>query len=190
MPRQIGLKDVYFAKITKDDETGVTYGTPSKIAKAINAKITPKNTSEKLYSDDTIEEIISKYDSTDVEIEVSDLSLESRALLQGISTANGELLESDSDSAPEGALMFRSKKTNGKYRYVVLYKGKFELVEDEYATQTDKIETKTPKIKGSFYARAKDGAWRFTLDEDETGASTSKISNWFKTVQEAGTVSV
>lgn len=190
MPRQIGLKDVYFAPITKDDNTGVTYGNPVKIARAINAKITPKTLSEKMYSDDGIEEIISKYDSTDVELELSDLSLASRALLQGITIANGELVESESDIAPEGALMFRSKKTNGKYRYVVLYKGKFEVVEDEYATQTDKIETKTPKIKGSFYGRAKDGKWRFTLDEDETGASVSKISNWFETVQEPGTVSV
>jgi len=185
--RQIGLKDVYFAKLTKDDDTGVTYSIPAKVAGAINAKISPKTSSEKIYSDDSVEEIINTFDSIDVEVEVNALDLTSRALLQGITTANGELLETTSDIAPEGALLFRSKKSNGKYRYVALYKGKFELVEDEYATQADKIESKTPKLKGSFYARNHDGAWRFTLDEDATGASTTKMAAWFTAVQESGT---
>lgn len=190
MARQIGLKDLYFATITKDDDTGITYGTPKQIARGINAKVTPKTTSEKQYSDDQVEEIINNFDGVDVELEINTLTLEARALLQGITMENGELLETSDDISPEGALMFRSKKSNGKYRYVVLYKGKFEIAEDEFATIADTAESKTPKLKGSFYARNYDGAWRFTMDEDETGVNTTKLTNWFTTVQEKTGVSI
>ena len=182
--RTIGLKDVYFAKQLTDTTAGATYSAPVKIARAINAKVTPKVNSEKWYSDDTVEEIVSAFDSIDVEFEMNDLDLTSRALLQGITTSNGELVESTSDIAPVGALLFRSLMSTGKYRYVVLYKGKFEQVEDEYETKADKISSKTPKLKGSFYAR-EDGKYRFTIDENETGASSTKISAWFTAVQEA-----
>lgn len=185
MPRQIGLRDVYFAKLTKDDATGVTYATPVRIARAINAKISPKTASEKFYSDDSVEEVINTFDSIDVEIEVNQLTLSSRALLQGITIgANGELIEKDSDLPPEGALLFRSKKSNGAFRYVALYKGKFQLVEDEYGTITDSVEGKTPTLSGSFYARVNDGVWRYTVDSDETGAPTAKMTAWFTTVQQ------
>ncbi len=185
--RVIGLKDLYFAKQLTDTAEGATYSAPTKIAKAINAKVAPKSSSENWYSDDSVEEVIDAFDSIDIELEVNDLSLASRALLQGITTANGELVETKNDIAPVGALMFRSKTSTGKYRFVVLYKGKFSLVEDEYATQADKVESKTPKLKGTFYAR-EDGKWRFTLDENETGASATKIAAWFTAVQEPGVV--
>lgn len=181
--RTIGLKDVYFAKQLTDTASGATYDAPVKIARAINAKVTPKVNSEKWYSDDSVEEIVTAFDSMDVEVEMNDLPLESRALLQGISTANGELVESTSDIAPVGALMFKALMSTGKYRYVVLYKGKFEQVPDEYDTKADKIASKTAKLKGSFYAR-EDGKYRFTLDENVTGASSTKIGAWFTTVQE------
>lgn len=184
MARQIGLRDVYFAKITKDDTTGVTYATPVKIARAINAKISPKTATEKFYSDDSVEEVITNFDSIEIEVEVNQLTLASRALLQGITVgANGDLVETVNDIAPEGALLFRSKKSNGAYRYVVLYKGKFELVEDEYTTTTDSVDSKTPSLKGNFYARTNDGVWRYTIDSDEPNASQTKISAWFTTVQ-------
>ena len=38
MARQIGLKDIHVAVITKDDETGVTYDIPSKLERAISAR--------------------------------------------------------------------------------------------------------------------------------------------------------
>jgi phi13 family phage major tail protein len=186
MGRVVGLRDIYFAKQLTDTDAGATYSAPVEIARAINAKISPKTSSEKWYSNDSVEEVIEGFDSIDVEVEVNDLTLASRALLQGLTTSNGELVETNNDIAPVGALLFRSKTSTGKYRYVVLYKGKFSLTEDEYASQADKVESKTPKLKGTFYAR-EDGKWRFILDENETGASTTKIGAWFTAVQEPGT---
>lgn len=184
MARQIGLKQFTIATLTKDDGTGVTYGTPQTLERAINAKISPKSNSEKFYSDDSVEEIVTSFDSIDVEIELNQLSLASRALLQGASVVKGTLLETKDDIAPTIALGFKSKKSNGKYRFVWLYKGSFEITEDEYTTEEDKANGKTAKLKGTFYAREYDGAYRLMLDEDETGVDATTLANWFTAVQD------
>lgn len=60
---------------------------------------------------------------------INQFSLTSRAKLQGDKVVEGVLI------APTLALGFKSKKNNGKYRYVWLLKGKFELTADEYDTE-------------------------------------------------------
>ena len=184
MSRQVGLRNFTIAKLTKDDETTITYDTPQTLERAISAKISPKSSTEKFYSDDAVEEVINSFDSVEVEIELNQLSLTSRALLQGSSVIKGTLLETKDNIAPTVALGFKSKKSNGKYRFVWLYKGKFELTEDEYATETDSVDGKTAKLKGTFYARENDGAYRLMLDEDETGVDANTLTNWFTAVAE------
>lgn len=187
-PRQIGLKDVHVALITSDGTEGTIYAAPIKISRAITAKITPSINSETLYSDDGVEDELSSFGGCEIEIEQNALSLEQRALILGKTYKNGELLETSGDIAPKLALLFRSEKSsstkaNPIYRYCVLYKGKFSEIEDEYETRGEKISTKTTKIKGKFYDRDYDGAWRLMLDSDATGADKTKITNWFTEVQ-------
>lgn len=184
--RQIGLKNIKVAKLLSDTDEGTTYDLPRKLERAISAKITPSSVSEKLYSDDDVEEIIGGFESCEVEIEINQLSLESRAFLQGSRLVDGELAESKNDIAPEIALGFQSLKSDGTYKHVWLYKGKFELAEDEFQTKTDKVESKTPKLKGTFFARVSDGLWRISLDEsDIEGTEVEKqtrINNFTQTV--------
>lgn len=85
-----------------------------------------------LYSDDSVEDVILFFEGIDVEIELNQLSFESRAILQGPKVVKGVLIESKDDLAPTIALGFKYKKTYGKYRYFWILKGKFELVSDEY----------------------------------------------------------
>lgn len=182
MARQIGLRDIHIALLTKDDGTGATYGTPEKLERAISAKLSPKVNSENIYSDDTVEDVISAFDSIEVEIELNQLSLTSRATLQGAKVVKGVLIESKDDIAPTIALGFKSKKHNGKYRFVWLLKGKFELATDEYDTEAEKPAPKSAKLKGTFYSRDFDGNFRFIADEDETGVDTTIIAGWFAAV--------
>ena len=182
MARQIGLRDIHIATVTKDDGTGATYGTPTKLERAVSAKLTPKVNSENLYSDDTVEDVISAFDSIEVEIELNQLSLTSRATLQGAKVVKGVLIESKEDIAPTIALGFKSKKHNGKYRFVWLLKGKFELATDEYDTEAEKPAPKSAKLKGTFYSRDYDSNFRFIADEDETGIDETIIAAWFTAV--------
>lgn len=182
MARQIGLRDIHIALLTKDDGTGVTYAAPSKLERAISAKLTPKSNSESIYSDDTVEDVISAFEGVDVEIEINQLSLQSRATLQGAKVVKGVLIESKDDIPPTLALGFKSKKNNGKYRFVWLLKGKFELAADEYDTEAEKPAPKSAKLKGTFFARDYDGNYRFIADEDGTGVDETIIAAWFTAV--------
>lgn len=182
MARQIGLRDIHIALLTKDDNTGTTYDVPSKLERAISAKLTPKSNSENIYSDDTVEDVITAFEGVDVEIEINQLSLESRAKLQGSKVVKGVLIESKDDMPPTIALGFKSKKNNGKYRYVWLLKGKFELASDEYDTEGEKPQPKSAKLKGTFFARDFDGNYRFIGDEDATGVDQTIIDGWFTAV--------
>jgi phi13 family phage major tail protein len=182
MARQIGLKDIHVAILTKDDATGATYEAPTKLERAINAKLSPKSNSENLYSDDAVEDIISTFEVIEVEIELNQLSLESRAKLQGSKVVKGVLIENKDDVAPTIALGFKSKKNNVKYRYVWLLKGKFELASDEYDTEAEKPKVQSAKLKGEFYARDYDGNYRFITDGDIEGTDETIISSWFTAV--------
>lgn len=178
---QVGLRDLHYATLTKDDASGVTYGTPVKIAGAINAKISPKMNSATLYADDGPDEVASALGEITVELQVKDLGLATQAALLGHTVGTDKvMLKNADDVAPYVAIGFKSLKSNGKFRYVWLYKGKFQLPEQEYKTREDNPEFQTPSISGTFIKRQKDGAWQAIGDEDDTGFTGG--ATWFTAV--------
>ena len=182
MPRQVGLKDIHIAVLKTDTATGVTYDKPIKLERAVSAKITPKMNSENIYSDDAVEDVITSFEGVDVEIELNQLSLASRAILQGAKITKGVLIENKDNIAPTLAMGFRSKKSNGKFRYIWLLKGKYEITSDEFDTEKDKPEVKSAKLTGKFYSRDFDGLYRFIADEDTVDVDKTIIDSWFTDV--------
>ena len=180
---QIGLKNLYYAVLTKDDATGVSYLVPVKIAGAINSKISPKSNTEVLYADDGPDETATALGEIDVEFEAKDISLTDQAALMGHSIVGGIMLKKATDAAPYVALGFMSKKSNGHYRYIWLTKGMFALPDQEYATGEDKPKFQTPKLKGTFVKRAYDDLWQRIADEDHPDYAASIGSNWFNSVE-------
>lgn len=190
MGRRKGLRDIYVAKVTTNNGTTYTTETPIKLARSISAKIDVKRETQELYSDDAIEEVLNSLSSINVEINLNDLSPTQEALLLGCTYENGFLLDNKDDIANEIALGWRAKRTDGKWEMVWLYCGKFsEGNSENYETEKDKIATQTPTLKGTFYAREKDGNFRVRVNESYlegtyTDAQTA-ITNWFSAVQEA-----
>ena len=45
MARQIGLRDLSIAALTKDDKAGAIYSKVEKLERSVSAKITPKSNS-------------------------------------------------------------------------------------------------------------------------------------------------
>ena len=204
--RRCGLRDIYIAKVTKNEDTGYSAGTPMKFARAITAKITDSYTTEKIYSDDTTEEIVSNYQGTTIELEVNTLAPQDRALLWARLYQNGYLLEAAEDNPGELALGYRVKQLNGKYEFVWYYCGKFDQGQDEeYNTIEDKKNAVTSTIKASFYERAKTDTLpnantgdpeekhlvRIRVDESNLAADATQaaaaIKKWFEQVQEYST---
>ncbi len=187
--RTCGCKDFYIAKVTQNDATAYVTEKPIKLARAIKAKVTEKWTSEKLYSDDGVEEVINSYEGTEIEIEVNQLAPQDRAELFGQLYENGFLVKSSDDVAPEMALGWRERKTNNKYEFKWLYCGKFsEGIDEEASTMEGKKSPTTKSVKGLFYERSIDNLYEISVDESNlieeyTDAKTA-IGEWFGKVQE------
>lgn len=189
MARRIGFKDLHIALVTTNTETAYAASDPVKFMKAISGKTSTKRSSEKIYSDDTIEDIVSSFDGVDVEFEGDQLSHKTIAMIISACYESGFLVENKDDQAQEVAIGYRAKMSNGKYEFIWYYCGKFDGDdEDEFETEGEKPSPKTKTVKGSFYARKKDGNYRIRVMEDElldshTDAKTA-IANWFSKVQE------
>lgn len=187
--RTAGCKDIYIALVTENTATAYATGTPVKLARAIKAKIAEKWSSEKIYSDDSTEEVLSAYEGTEVELEVNALAPQDRAILFGQLYENGFLVKSSDDIAPEVAVGWRERKLNGKYEFKWLYVGKFsEGIDEEANTREGKLSPTTKSIKGSFYERSIDNEYEISVDEanliDTDTDAKAAIANWFSKVQE------
>ncbi|WEY95775.1 major tail protein [Bacillus subtilis] len=185
---RVGLRDIYFAKLIKDDATGVAYETPVKIGKAIEASVSPNTNSETLNADDGPSEIETAFGGTEIEIGVDQLAHDVQALLLGHSVnADGVLEKKATDEAPYGALLFRAQVSGGGYKLYAFYKGKFQPQEESFATKTDSPEFQTDTITGTFMRREFDEVWSRSVCTKGEGVSQTVVDNWFKAVYEPST---
>lgn len=178
----VGLQDIYYAKLIKDDETGVEYDTPKKMLPAITANVTPTVNSATLNGNDGPIVTANALGPITVEIGVAAIPLETQADLLGSTiTADGLLIDNGDDQAPEVALGYRRSMSDGSFVYVWLLKGKFQLPTEEAQTKQDEISFQTPTITATFLKRLYDGNWRFRADSNNT-ASAARIATWFDAV--------
>lgn len=187
--RTCGCKDLYAAYVLQNTATQYVAGEPRKLSRMVKAKIDEKWSSEKVYSDDETEEVITAYEGTDVELEVNALAPQDRAFLFGQQYKNGYLVKGSNDKTPEVAIGWRERKVNGKYEFKWLYVGKFaEGISDEANTKEGKLSPTTKSIKGSFYERSLDNRYEISVDEsnliDEYTDAKTAIGSWFSAVQE------
>ncbi len=179
----IGLRDLHYALLTKDDSTGVTYSAPVKIAGATQANINPNSSTEVLFADDGPMETASALGMIELEMIAADFPLDVQAVLLGHTVgANGVLTRKSSDIPPWVAIGFKALKSNGAYRFVWLLKGKFNQPEQNHETRGDSVNFQTPTLNGAFVKRDKDDAWILQTDEDMTGYQESIGTGWFSQV--------
>ena len=178
----IGVKDLHFAKLLTDPTSGkATYETPTRIPGAITVNVNPNASNETLFADDGPYETATTIGQIGLEINVADLPLEIQAEIFGHTLdAEGVLIRKGSDVPPWVAVGFRSMKSNGKYRYTWLAKGKFGLPEQNNATKGDSVSFNTPTASGSFVKRECDDEWERHIDEDSETFTQTRADNWFK----------
>ena len=169
----IGVENLVYAIMTSE---GV-YSAPVAIAPAIKIGIKTKVNNVTLYGDNAAQETDSMVGEITVDIETTYLSLSTQAALLGhtFDPVLGGITCSSEDVAPYVAIGFKSKKTNGKYRYAWLYKGKFEEPSEDAETMEDKIKYQTSKISATFISRV-DGEYKHKADEEEGNVSDTYLS--------------
>ncbi len=176
----IGLKDVHYALLTSDASGGAVYATPVKMVGAITANINPNSSIETLFADDGPMEVATVLGNIEVELNMADLPLEVQAILLGHGTLSGGVMMAGSeDSPPWLGIGFKSLKSNGKYRYTWLLKGKFREPENNSETKNDSVNFQTSTIVGNFTIREYDSKWKKQTDEDATGFVEDTATAWF-----------
>lgn len=194
MATRIGCDNLVYAIQTTEDTpaSAPVYATPKSAPGVIHVNINPNGSLETLFADDGPYESAATLGKIEVEIEKNALTTENKADLLGhtIDGAGG-IVFGDSDVPPFVAIGFRTLKSNGKYRYVWLYKGKFIDPEDNNETKGDGISFQTDTITGQFVKLTYPQTigtksirmWKYELDGDSADADATVMSNWFTAVK-------
>ena len=193
MSTRIGCDHLVYALMTTEDgpTAAPVYGEVKSAPGVISVNINPNSSQETLFADDGPYDTATTLGKIDVEINKAELTTENKADLLGHAVdTNGGVVYADSDVPPWVAIGFRTLKSNGKYRYVWLYKGKFTDPEDNNETKGDSINFQTDTIKGQFVKLSnivKIGGkekrlWKYEIDADNADADADTISAWFNNV--------
>ena len=193
MATRIGCDNLVYAIMTTEDTTAAVpvYDDVKAAPGVISININPNASQETLFADDGPMETATTLGRIDVAINKAELTSENKADLLGHQLdENGGVIYGDSDVPPWVAIGFRTLKSNGKYRYVWLHKGKFTDPEDNNETKGDTINFQTDTINGQFvklnYQITVNGKkvrpWKYELDGDSTNAKQSVMDAWFDEV--------
>lgn len=191
MATRIGCDNLVYAPMTTEDtaDNAPVYGDVVKAIGVMSLNINPNGAQETLFADDGPMETASTLGKIEVEIQKAELTTQNKADLLGHQIdSKGGLVYGDSDIAPWVAIGFRTLKSNGKYRYVWLYKGKFTEPEDANETKGDSINFQNDTISGQFtrlnYPVNVNGKsvrpWKYEIDQDHETADEATIGTWFE----------
>lgn len=186
----IGLDSLFYSKITESLSGDEIYGTPVKLAKAIEAEVSIELNEAILYADDGTDTVIKEFKSGTITLGVNDIGKQAARDLTGAALdANGVLVSAGEDEPSPVAIGFRAKTTKGRYRYFWIYRVLFGIPGTTLKTKGDSIEFQTPSIEGTISRRNKPDEqnkhpWKAEVTDGEEGVASLTISNWFQTVYE------
>jgi len=190
---KIGLDNLYIAEVTADSAAAYTAGTPAWLAPAAEANQEPSTAFQIQYADDQPYDVATSEGETKIGLTITGLDLETLAMITGkvFDGTTGRMYD-NGGIAPFMALGFRSKKSNGAYRYYWFLKGKFDMPKEAVATLADKPDPKTLDL--SFTAIRTVHQWSLgggvtdsvkrVIGDDDTAAFDD--TGWFTQVQVPG----
>lgn len=173
----IGLKNLVAWELLADPDGGTPeYGPAIALGGAIDATLSP-DTSEasEQYADDVVFDSLSPDTPYTMEIDIAGMSIANQAKLQGhaVSTTGG-LIVKQGDNPPYFAFAFKSEKSGGGYRYVVIYKAKPQFMPRTFHTKEGTSVTRqTSKMTLKAIGRTADGLKQYITDTDTAGFFTA-----------------
>lgn len=195
-----GVDSLYIAKVTKDDLTGYVTDTPIYLSPVAEVQKATDSASEAHYYDNKALIVVSSESADTITITMAPPVLEKLAQITGKSfdETTGMLIDSER-SNDYWALMYRTKGTDGKYRYVSRLKGTFNIPEEDSQTENDGTDTTNTQIeytgiyteyefnKGKFI----DGAWEKGSAKGivvDTRYNLADVSTFFAQTQTPDTI--
>lgn len=190
-----GVDNLYIAEVTQDDKTAYVTGTPIYLAPVAEVSKSTDSSSEAHYYDNKAMIVVNSESADTITITIAPPVLEKLAMVTGKSfdAETGMMVDSPRQNK-YFALMYRTKGTDGKYRYVSRLKGQFNIPDETSATEDDGTDANNVEIeytgiytefeftKGMFDGSnwSKAGAKGIVVD---TRYGLADVTNFFDAVQ-------
>ena len=195
-----GVDNLYVAEVLEDDENGYVCATPIHLAPVAEVGKSTDSSSEAHYYDNKAMIVINSESADTISITMAPPELAKLATIIGKSfdATTGMMVDSPRQNK-YFALMYRTKGTDGQYRYVSRLKGQFTIPEETSATEDDGTDTNNTSIeftgiyteyeftKGKYNGTAweKAGVKGIVVD---TRYGLANVSNFFSQVQTPDTI--
>ena len=144
---QVGLDKLFVAEVLQDDADAYLADTPEYLAPAMSASQAPAVNSTTQYADDAPFDTMSAEGQTEITLDITNIGVEMLSKLTGnqFDSGSGRMFD-HGGTPPYMALLFRSKKSNGKYRYYSFLKGRFRMPNEDAASKSDTPDPKPRQI--------------------------------------------
>jgi phi13 family phage major tail protein len=178
---RIGAEQLTLSKLLTDVAAGsTTYDTPFGITKKL-IKIGIKNgsTMEFQRADDQAVDVYADDGDVTIDIDITDLTEDEKALIFGQTMAAGVRTPSPSDVRPYFSVSWKSKKRSGAYKYYKLLKVMFKEPDEDFDTMPVPAKPQPDKISGVGIQRLSDGLRKRVADSESTSYVAATGTNWF-----------
>ncbi len=185
----IGVDKLAYALVTEDNTGGYEADTPKLVPGLTEVGFNINAQNALFHADNGPYAAATALGDIDVAIACADVPPSMRPDLYGhaYNAETGELDEGDLN-APYIAVMYRIQKSNGKYRYVKIYKAKAVPKEETVQTKGGSVNFQTNGFSLKAVKRNFDGVYRRILDEDDPALEAKGITSemlaekWFSDV--------
>lgn len=142
-----GVDNFYFAEVIEDDANGYSCGTPVHIPVQEIGKATDSS-SEAHYYDNKAMIVVNSESADTITLVLAPPALQLLAQMTGKSfdATTGMMVDSPRQNK-YFAIMYRTKGTDGGYRYVSRLKGQFNIPEESVQTENDGTDTTNTSIE-------------------------------------------
>ena len=142
-----GVDNFYFAEVLQDDANGYVCGDPVHIPVQEVGKTTDSS-SEAHYYDNKAMIVVNSESADTITLTLAPPALDKLAMMTGKSfdADTGMMIDSPRQNK-YFAIMYRTKGTDGGYRYVSRLKGQFNIPEETNATENDGTDTNNTQIE-------------------------------------------
>lgn len=142
-----GVDNFYFAEVIEDDANGYSCGTPVHIPVQEIGKATDSS-SEPHYYDNKAMIVVNSESADTITLVLAPPALQLLAQMTGKSfdATTGMMVDSPRQNK-YFAIMYRTKGTDGGYRYVSRLKGQFNIPEESVQTENDGTDTTNTSIE-------------------------------------------
>lgn len=169
MSNFIGVYNLKYSKLTKDDKTGATFEAFKTIPGLTKISVEPTSNTATFYGDNRASETVTRLGEIKVAVETGSLPLDILADLMGheYDAANGRMIAKSTDVAPEVGILYTRNKANGELRHVKIFKMVFSLNKDESTTSGDSVEFQGDAIEATALPLNFNDEWKDMIEPNE-----------------------